>query len=60
MAQNRMRPVRENGRHPTPVLAEQAMANRVDAAVDPAEPAELQPAVDRAAAEAKVQELRPG
>ena len=36
------------------------MADRVDAAVELAEPAELQPAVDRVPADPKLQELAPG
>jgi hypothetical protein len=54
VTQNRVRPVREHGGHPAPVLREEAMADRVDAAVDSAEPLELQSVVDRIGANAKL------
>jgi hypothetical protein len=44
----------ENGGHPAPVSSEEAVADGVDAAVDSAQPAELQPVVDRVGPEAKL------
>ncbi len=48
------RPVREHRGHPAPVLGEQAVADCVDAAVDLAQPSELQSAIDRVIANAKL------
>src|SRR4051794_33879216 len=47
LAQNRTRTARENGRHPDPALGEPFVANRVNAAMDPHEPAGGQPVTHR-------------
>jgi hypothetical protein len=54
MAQNRARPVRQHGGHPAPVLGQETMADRVDAAVDGAEPPELPSMHDCAAIQAEL------
>jgi hypothetical protein len=54
VAQDGSGPAREHGGHPTTVLSEQPVTDRVDAAVDGAEQPALQPIVDRAASKAKL------
>jgi hypothetical protein len=54
MTQNRPRPAREHSRHPASVLGQEAVADRVDAAVYLAQALELQPVRDRAAIEPKL------